>query len=112
MNLNQPTNLAFLLRYVESGGLGRLQTLAQLSALSRIDEAKTIQVSELAFVEHVRPATMSRMITALEQDGMIKRSEVKGDGRRCSVSVTTLGKRALTSAQRVYAQRIGEVWSE
>jgi DNA-binding MarR family transcriptional regulator len=51
----------------------------------------------------VRPATMSRMITALVEEGLVKRSGDKNDGRGVLVSVTQKGRRTF---QRAHEQRL------
>ena len=78
-------------------------TAERLSALSVIEKRGPISVTALADTEMVRPATMSRMITALGTEGLVKRSDDKSDGRGVLVSVTPKGRRAF---QRAHEQRL------
>jgi DNA-binding MarR family transcriptional regulator len=48
----------------------------------------------------VRPATMSRMVSALVDEGLCRRSEDKNDGRGVLVSATSKGRKAYLRAQQ------------
>ncbi|HVY66416.1 MAG TPA: MarR family transcriptional regulator [Gammaproteobacteria bacterium] len=74
-------------------------TPERLSALSVIDRRGPISVTALAEQEMVRPATMSRMVSALVDDGLVKRSEDKDDGRGVLVTTTPKGRRTYQRAQ-------------
>jgi DNA-binding MarR family transcriptional regulator len=78
-------------------------TPERLSALAVIDKRGPISVTALADNELVRPATMSRMVTALVEEGLVKRTDDKNDGRGVLVSTTPKGKRAY---QRAHEQRL------
>lgn len=78
-------------------------TPERLSALAVIEKRGPISVTALADNELVRPATMSRMVSALVEEGLVKRSEDKSDGRGVLVSTTPKGKRVY---QRAYEQRL------
>src|SRR5688572_30482851 len=69
-------------------------TPERLSALSVIEKRGAISVTALAENELVRPATMSRMVTALVEEGLVKRTGDKNDGRGVLVSATPKGRRA------------------
>jgi DNA-binding MarR family transcriptional regulator len=84
-------------------------TPERLSALSVIDKRGPISVSALAENEMVRPATMSRMITALVEDGLVKRAGDKTDGRGVLVSTTSKGRRTFQRAQEQRLQHFAEV---
>lgn len=84
-------------------------TPERLSALSVIDKRGPISVSALAENEMVRPATMSRMITALVDDGLVKRADDKTDGRGVLVSTTSKGRRTFQRAQEQRLQHFAEV---
>jgi DNA-binding MarR family transcriptional regulator len=84
-------------------------TPERLSALSVIDKRGPISVSALAENEMVRPATMSRMITALVDDGLVKRAGDKTDGRGVLVSTTSKGRRTFQRAQEQRLQHFAEV---
>jgi DNA-binding MarR family transcriptional regulator len=62
----------------------------------------------LADKEMVRPATMSRMVSALVDEGLVKRSDDKSDGRGVLVSATPKGRRAYLRAQQQRLQHFAE----
>lgn len=89
-----------LTRQLRNMDLPHGMTPERLSALSVIDKRGPISVTALADTEMVRPATMSRMVSALVDDGLVKRSEDKTDGRGVLVSATAKGRRAQQRAQQ------------
>lgn len=74
-------------------------TPERLSALSVIEKRGRISVKALADQEMVRPATMSRMVTALAEQGFVRRSDDESDGRGVLISTTAKGRRAYQRAQ-------------
>ena len=84
-------------------------TPERLSALSVIDKRGPISVTALAVNEKVRPATMSRMVTALVEEGLVKRGDDKTDGRGVLVSTTPKGRRVYLRAQEQRLQHFAEV---
>jgi DNA-binding MarR family transcriptional regulator len=83
-------------------------TPERLSALSVIDRRGPISVTALADQEMVRPATMSRMVSALVDDGLVKRSDDKADGRGVLVTTTTKGRRIYQRAQEQRLRHFAE----
>jgi DNA-binding MarR family transcriptional regulator len=83
-------------------------TPERLSALAVIDKRGPISVTALADKEMVRPATMSRMVSALVDEGLVKRAEDKNDGRGVLVSTTPKGRRAFIRAQHSRLQHFSE----
>ncbi len=73
-------------------------TPERLSALAVIDRYGPISVTSLADYELVRPATMSRMVTALVNEGLARRQEDREDGRGVLVTTTAKGRRAFVRA--------------
>lgn len=92
--------LSRLLRQLRTVELPAGVTPERLSALSVIDKLGPISVTALAEREKVRPATMSRMVTALVAEGLVKRSDDRTDGRGVLVSATTKGRRTFRRAQQ------------
>jgi len=86
-------------------------TPERLSALSVIEKRGPISVTALADNEMVRPATMSRMVSALVQEGFVKRSDDKTDGRGVLVSTTSKGRRTFQRAQELRLQHFADVLS-
>mgnify|MGYP003344320538 CR=1 FL=1 len=64
----------------------------------------------------VRPATMSRMISALVDEGLVKRGEDKDDGRGVLVTTTTKGRRVYQRAReqrlRYFAEALAHLSNE
>ena len=81
-------------------------TPERLSTLSVIDKNGPISVTALADREMVRPATMSRMVSALVDEGLVKRREDKADGRGVLVVVTAKGRRIF---RRAHQQRLEQL---
>jgi len=100
---------ARLTRQLRTIELPQGMTPERLSALSVIEKRGPISVTALADTEMVRPATMSRMVTALVEEGLVKRSEDKTDGRGVLVSTTPKGRRAYLRAQEQRLHHFAEV---
>ena len=67
----------------------------QLSALSVIVYGGPITLGALAAAEQVRPPTMTRLIAAMEDGGLIEREPDKEDRRVVRIRATTKGQRIL-----------------
>ncbi len=83
-------------------------TPERLSALAVIERRGPISVTALADREMVRPATMSRMVSALVDDGLVKRNHDKEDGRGVLVTTTTKGRRIYQRAQEQRLRHFAE----
>jgi DNA-binding MarR family transcriptional regulator len=92
-----------LSRQLRNMDLPQGMTPERLSALAVIEKHGPISVTALADREMVRPATMSRMVSALVDEGLVKRREDRDDGRGVLVSTTPKGRRAY---QRAHQQRL------
>ena len=68
---------------------------ARLSALSVLVFGGARTLGELAAAEHVRPATMSRIVQALEREGLVRRQADPGDGRVTRLRATAKGERVM-----------------
>jgi DNA-binding MarR family transcriptional regulator len=101
--------VARLTRQLRTLELPQGMTPERLSALSVIDKRGPISITALAEKEMVRPATMSRMVTALVEEGLVKRSDDKTDGRGVLVSATPKGRRTYQRAQEQRLQHFAEV---
>ncbi|GAB3283124.1 MarR family winged helix-turn-helix transcriptional regulator [Parasphingorhabdus pacifica] len=67
-------------------------TLSQLSALSTLNKAGSMTPGELAAKEGVQPPSMTRVIAALEERGMVARRAHPTDGRQAIVELTEAGQ--------------------
>jgi DNA-binding MarR family transcriptional regulator len=83
-------------------------TPERLSAMSVIDKLGPISVTSLAAREMVRPATMSRMVSSLVDDGLARRLEDKNDGRGVLVVATAKGRRLYQRAQQQRLRQLTE----
>ncbi len=79
---------------------------AQLSALSVLVFGGPRTLGELAAAEQVRPPTMTRIVQALEDDGLVRRERDPGDGRIHRLSATAKGRRVM---QRARERRIANL---
>jgi DNA-binding MarR family transcriptional regulator len=95
-----------------AAGLSR----ARLSALSVVVFGGPLTLGALAEAEHVRPATMTGIVTGLEEAGLVRRKKHGSDGRAVLVEATAAGKRLLARARSkridAIAERLGDLSSE
>lgn len=83
-------------RRLRSSSLGTVSP-AQASALAMIDRLGSPALNELATAEQVRPPSMTRIVDALESDGLVDRRVDDADRRSSRVSLTAKGRRELTT---------------
>ncbi len=74
-------------------------TPARLSALSVLATGGPITLGTLARTEHVTAPSMTRLVTALERDGLVERIPSAQDGRKVFVRVTDTGRNVLGTGQ-------------
>jgi DNA-binding MarR family transcriptional regulator len=67
---------------------------SQLTALATLFRTGAMTIGELAGAERVRPPTMTRIVAALEERGLVRREAWNEDGRVVHVVVTDEGRRA------------------
>jgi DNA-binding MarR family transcriptional regulator len=84
-----------LLRRVRTEDDASGLTAPRLSALSVIVFRGSITLGELAKAEQVRPPTISRLVRALETDGLVRRAVDPTDRRIQRVEATAAGARLL-----------------
>jgi DNA-binding MarR family transcriptional regulator len=86
-------------RRLRTSSLGTVSP-AQGSALAMIERLGAPALNELATAEQVRPPSMTRIVDALESDGLAVRT-VDDVDRRCQrVTLTAAGRRELASIRR------------
>src|SRR2546426_12837473 len=73
---------------------------ARLSALSVVVFAGPLTLGRLAAAEQVRPPTMSKIVTGLEEEGLVERRPDPRDGRVVQIRATPKGNRLLQRARR------------
>jgi DNA-binding MarR family transcriptional regulator len=72
----------------------------QLSALSVIVFGGPITLGDLAQAEQVRPPTITRLVAALEEDGLVERVTASEDRRVVHVKATARGVRLLQEGRQ------------
>ncbi len=88
-----------LLRRVRSADAASGLSAARLSALSVLVFGGARSLGELAEAEQVTAATMSRLVSGLEGEGLVRRERDRSDARRLRVSVTSAGRAALEAGR-------------
>ena len=81
----------------------------RLSALSVVVFAGPLTLGELANAEQVRPPTMTRLVSALEQEGLVTRAPDPEDGRLTRIRPTARGRSLLMKGR---ARRVAALTTE
>jgi DNA-binding MarR family transcriptional regulator len=90
------TRLARRLRQEAETGV----TPSMLSALSSAERQGSLTMRELCHAEQVQPPTMTRIVAALVEAGLVVREPDPIDGRVAWVKVTPDGRRLLERSRR------------
>ena len=91
-----------LRRADDAGGL----SAPRLSALSVAVFAGPLTLGALAAAEQVRPPTMSRLVDALERDGLVERERDEADARLVRIRAT---KKGVSVMRRGRARRVARL---
>lgn len=83
-------------------------TAPRLSVLSVLVFGGPRTLGELAQAEQVRPPTMTRLVTALERDGFVRRVTDKSDKRVARVHATAKGAKIMWAGR---GRRVAELSS-
>src|ERR1051326_7487535 len=70
-------------------------TPSQISPFSAIEGAGPVTLGDLAALERVQPPTMTRIVAALEEQGLVVRQVDAADRRIARISIAPQGKRLL-----------------
>jgi DNA-binding MarR family transcriptional regulator len=84
-----------LLRRLRTEDAASGLTAPRLSALSVIVFGGPLTLGALAAAEQVRPPTMTRLVAALERDGLVTREQDPNDRRQILLRATPAGRRLL-----------------
>jgi len=91
-------------------------TVSQLSALGTIEREGPLSPTHLAAAERVQPPSMTRVIAALEQLGLVHRHAHETDGRQCLIALSARGRELLAEdrsrRQAWLARRLDELTPE
>jgi DNA-binding MarR family transcriptional regulator len=71
----------------------------RLSALSVVVFGGPVTLGELARAEQVKPPTMTRIVTGLENDGLVRREGDKRDKRLTRIYATPKGQKVLMAGR-------------
>ncbi len=93
-----------LLRHLRVADTTTGLSAPRLSALSVVVHAGQIAIGALARAEQVRAPTVSRLVKALERDGLVTRTRSPEDERVQLVRATARGRRVLVGGRR---RRVG-----
>jgi DNA-binding MarR family transcriptional regulator len=78
----------------------------RLSALSVVVFGGPLTLGDLARAEQVKPPTMTRIVTGLEKDGLVKRKGDPRDKRLTHIVATPKGQKVLFAGR---ARRVGRL---
>jgi DNA-binding MarR family transcriptional regulator len=95
-----------LLRYLRREDAAAGVTAAQLSVLSVLAFAGPQTLSGLAAAEQVRPPTMSQLVAALEDLGLVARKPL--DRRSVEIAITRKGRRLMETGRRRRLARLAK----
>jgi DNA-binding MarR family transcriptional regulator len=90
-----------LLRRVSREDSGAGVSPPRLSALSVLVFAGPKTMSELAVMERVKVPTMSRLVAAMEEEGLVRRERHGTDARSVVLHPTVKGRRILERAREL-----------
>lgn len=79
------------LRRHELAGL----TPTQLAALATVGRSGPMRLGDLAAAEGIAPSTLTRLVTALEESGYVRRCADPSDARASTLAITPHGQDAL-----------------
>jgi DNA-binding MarR family transcriptional regulator len=71
----------------------------RLSALSVVVFGGPVTLGQLARAEQVKPPTMTRIVTGLEKDGLVRRQGDERDRRLTRIHATSKGKKVLMAGR-------------
>lgn len=82
---------------------------ARLSALSVLVFGGARTLGELAAAEHVRPATMTRIVQALEEERLVRREPDARDRRVVRLRATAKGERVMWQGRERRVDRLADL---
>lgn len=82
-------------------------TAARLSALAALDAGGPLTLGTLARTERVTAPSMTRLITAMETDGLVERIPSAADGRMVFVRLTPSGRDVMRRGQERRIEALG-----
>ena len=81
----------------------------RLSALSVVVFGGPLTLGELARAEQVKPPTMTRIVTGLEREGLVKRKGDPHDRRLTHIEATSKGRKVLAAGRARRVRKLATV---
>ena len=75
-------------------------TPTQLAALATVGHSGPMRLGDLAAAEGIAPSTLTRLVTALEDSGYVRRCADPSDARASTLAITAHGQNALERIRR------------
>ncbi len=101
-----------LQRHLSRADAGEGLTRARLSALALLVLGGPRTLGDLAAAEHVRPPTMTRLIHAMEADGLVTRRPNPDDARSVVIEATSRGVKQLEQGRARQIAPLAETISD
>jgi DNA-binding MarR family transcriptional regulator len=98
--------IGLLVRKMRQAHLPGELTLAESSALKRLDKGGPATSSDLAKQDRISPQSMGATLAALEQRGLIERRRDTGDGRRILLSISDAGRRMVNDRRGARTEQL------
>ncbi len=83
-------------------------TASQYSVLAALSLRGRLSMGELAAEERVQPPTVTRVVNALAERDLVRRSPAPHDGRQSLVELTDAGRGLLLANQRLRAEWLAD----
>ena len=87
-------------------------TASQYSVLAALSIRGRLSMGELAAEERVRPPTVTRVVNALADRDLVRRTPAPHDGRQSLVELTEAGRALLLANQRLRAEWLADRLAE
>jgi DNA-binding MarR family transcriptional regulator len=84
----------------------------RLSALSVVVFGGPLTLGKLAAAEQVKPPTMTRIVTGLEKEGLVKRIGDSRDRRLTRIQATIKGQKVLTAGRARRVEKLAAAVSD
>jgi DNA-binding MarR family transcriptional regulator len=81
-------------------------TIAESSALGRLERGGPATSSDLARIDRISPQSMGVTVAALLERGLVERSRDPEDGRRIVLSITEAGRRTVHDKRGARTEQI------
>src|ERR1700761_7983621 len=70
-------------------------TPTQLAALATVERSGPLRLGDLAAAEGIAPSTLTRVVTVLEEAGLVARRPDPSDARASTIAITDLGHQTM-----------------